>query len=86
MPDGYVVQCSDGPAAGWEYWTAIPPGERIIVKASPFAHAMWMRMPSDMVDGTTPLHFYKRQPLDAYTEKDVSGSLLISYNVTEDGT
>lgn len=90
MPDGYVVQCSDGPAAGWEYWTAIAPNERIIVQANPLSdshNSKWMRMP----DGTTEIpgsamHYYKRGPLDTYTEKDPTGSVFIVYNVTEDGT
>lgn len=88
LPDGFVVQCSDGPAEGWEYWTAIAPGETIIVQANPFPDSAmkWLRMPDGTkeIEGTSQ-HIYKRQSLDSYGEVDVTGSLIVTYALTKDG-
>lgn len=84
--DGYVVHCSDGPAEGYEYWTAIAPDETIILQAGPTDTFKWIRMPSGTTEiPGTPLHRYRREDLDDYTETDATGSLVIAYHATEDG-
>lgn len=83
MPEGYVVQCADGPAVGWEYYTVIPPSETIVIGRRA---AGWRRMPDGSVpDPESPTHTYRRGDLDSYTDCDMGGAVIISYNVTEDG-
>ena len=41
---GFLVRVIDGPAAGWEYQTAVQPDEEIVVAPNPSeAQGPWMR-------------------------------------------
>lgn len=86
--DGYLVQCSDGPARGWEYWVGIPPNETILIQANPFPDSpmKWLRMPDGTkdIEGTPPLLKYVRDPLPAYTQLDVTGALIVVYSQAAD--
>jgi hypothetical protein len=81
---GYRVVIEDGPAAGWSYFTAVPPDEVIAVAPSPpsMQRGQWMRVLR--VAGPWPgQRLYCRGPLPAgdATEQDEQDEVSISYRL-----
>jgi hypothetical protein len=81
---GYRVVIEDGPAAGWSYFTAIPPDETIALAPSPASmqHGPWMRVLS--VAGPRPgQRLYCRGPLPARDADELADQdeIPISYRL-----
>jgi hypothetical protein len=81
---GYRVVIEDGPAAGWSYFTAVPPDEVIALAPSPrsMQRGEWMQVLR--VAGPRPgQRLYCRGPLPARDAADPTeeDEVLISYRL-----